>query len=353
MGDILSELAARIPELERQSAKARRYLDLRQEKKGLELMLWTDELKSLEENLKKNRSLYMFCEEDMSRLENELRRNETQTTAEISRKEKLTAEIEDLRITERTVRERIQERKAEILVKENDIEHAGKDIERLTQNISRIENDAKHSEESALDCDRQIDCLNESINFLEKEQLRVREESDVVYTEIRKIAEKTTETEKQITEIKELITYLQIRFQSLEQETENREKMIQGRKKEIEDARERLQALLASEKTAVRNIENLKEKLNENNNIKNGYEAKFKSKNMLFEADKEKLERLRTNISDRKNRLQILRGMEKHYEGFQNSIRLVMEEAKKGVLRGIEGTVSDVLDVSREYTSSI
>lgn len=353
LSDILSELAARIPELERQSAKARRYLDLRQEKKGLELMLWTDELKSLEENLKKNRSLYMFCEEDMSRLENELRRNETQTTAEISRKEKLTAEIEDLRITERTVRERIQERKAEILVKENDIEHAGKDIERLTQNISRIENDAKHSEESALDCDRQIDCLNESINFLEKEQLRVREESDVVYTEIRKIAEKTTETEKQITEIKELITYLQIRFQSLEQETENREKMIQGRKKEIEDARERLQALLASEKTAVRNIENLKEKLNENNNIKNGYEAKFKSKNMLFEADKEKLERFRTNISDRKNRLQILRGMEKHYEGFQNSIRLVMEEAKKGVLRGIEGTVSDILDVSREYTTAI
>ena len=53
LSDILSELAARIPELERQSAKARRYLDLRQEKKGLELMLWTDELKSLEENLKK------------------------------------------------------------------------------------------------------------------------------------------------------------------------------------------------------------------------------------------------------------------------------------------------------------
>ena len=353
LNDIIAELAARLPDLEQQSKKAHKYIALRDEKKGLELTLWTDSLKSLDQNLEKTKVDLEAYEADTKRLENELLKNEDESIRTSAEKEKLTAEIEDLRVSKHTLEDRIQQRKADILVRQNDITHAQKDISRIKQSIDDTIKNAQKSDALICECTASIEALLVRISEYNKVQENAENTAEEISKKIKAVTDDTKNAEKEAATARDKLTYLQVRLGSLEQEMESREKLIEGRKKEVEDAKERLQSLQAAGQAAQRKIEEITTKLEENKNIKNGYAVKLNTKNTACKSESEKLMRLQNTLSDKQNRLQILRGMEKHYDGFQNSIRVVMDESKKGVLHGVEGTVSDIIEVPRDYTTAV
>ena len=49
----------------------------------------------------------------------------------------------------------------------------------------------------------------------------------------------------------------------------------------------------------------------------------------------------------------MLREMEREYEGFSKAVRLVMQDAAAGKLRGIHGPVSKLIRVDDRYTTAI
>ena len=58
LGDIVNELRERLPNLEHQAEKAHRYLAMYEEKKGLEIALWLEELDQIKENASKIEDVY-------------------------------------------------------------------------------------------------------------------------------------------------------------------------------------------------------------------------------------------------------------------------------------------------------
>lgn len=51
--------------------------------------------------------------------------------------------------------------------------------------------------------------------------------------------------------------------------------------------------------------------------------------------------------------MKMLREMEQEFEGFSKAVRLVMQDAERGNLRGVRGPVSKLIRVDDEFTTAI
>ena len=114
---------------------------------GLELTLWTDRLDAIKEILANAEKQTEELRESYGNTERELQQTETRITDLTSQGEALTVQIEQIRARNKEKEEIVQQKKAQILVAENDIEHAKKDIGRMTESLTQTDADAEKNAE--------------------------------------------------------------------------------------------------------------------------------------------------------------------------------------------------------------
>ncbi len=64
-------------------------------------------------------------------------------------------------------------------------------------------------------------------------------------------------------------------------------------------------------------------------------------------------DKLTLKISTLEQRLQTLRRMAEHFDGYAHSVKFIMERAADGTLRGVHGTVSDIINTDSKYAVAI
>ena len=106
-----------------------------------------------------------------------------------------------------------------------------------------------------------------------------------------------------------------------------------------------MKSIEASRTETEKQIADAKALLQENENVTGGYDVKLKSVTEKLTSVRTELGAKASELDKYLNRRQILSDMEKHYEGFQNSVKAVMTESSRGTLLGIEGTVSELIEV--------
>lgn len=353
INDIVFELEGRLGPLEKQSQKARKYLALREERKGLEITLWINRLDKIKEILVSAEQQTAELKNSYENTERDLEKTESRITELSATVESLTAEVELMRAQNKEQEEQIAARQSQILVAENDIVHAEKDIERL--NSSKEEGEADR-----LKSEKEIAFHNEKIIEFEKRL----EENTAEIEELQKVGESILSQQQQIVadgininieieKINAALTVIKVRLGSLEQAEQTRSEYIKEKNQEIEDAKERLNVLIASRERAKEEKKSIETRLEENKNIRGGYESKLHNAKERLENVRTEINKKTLHLSEISNRLKILSDMEKHYDGFQNSVKVIMTEASRGSLRGIEGTVADLIEVSSEHSTAV
>ena len=64
-------------------------------------------------------------------------------------------------------------------------------------------------------------------------------------------------------------------------------------------------------------------------------------------------EQLSRQAAAMEDRIRLLTEMEKEYEGFSRAVKLVMQAADKGGLRGVHGPVASLMTTQEQYTVAI
>lgn len=234
--DITAELEARLGPLEKQSQKARKYLALREERMGLELTLWTDRLDAIKEILANAEKQTEELRESYGNTERELQQTETRITDLTSQGEALTVQIEQIRARNKEKEEIVQQKKAQILVAENDIEHAKKDIGRMTESLTQTDADAEKNAEM------EKTYLSEIAEFEKKLAEKDAEikalEEEAAAAEAEKAASSRTEAEinAEIAKLNDSLTFLKVRLGSLDQAEQTRSEYI-GKERRISKTR--------------------------------------------------------------------------------------------------------------------
>ncbi len=351
--DIVDELESRVGPLEEQSRKAQKFLELASQKKELEIGLWLYTLNNSKEALRNQESKIAAAQLSYREIEQALEEFDRKTEQNTSLFAKLTSDIEGERLNISSFNEEIVKAEGVITVLENDIAHNNESIERLTEE----KNNLGDSHNSAV---AQIEQLN---NSAEAKKQSLAELEAKLHGLENQLAELLTDSDSISRKIENQIRELNILSAS---SADMRVKMVTA-DTSIEEITARNTAL--GELITARNGEisyldgefcetdALLKKLEENaqsiqNSLK-GYELRLNTKKETADKLKAELDNLNLDIEAKLRRAQILTDLENNMEGFAHSVKFVMNKAEMGILRGICGPVSKLIDVDKKYSIAI
>ena len=351
--DITDELEARVGPLKEQSKKAQKFLELSESKKELEIGLWLYTLDNSKEALRAQESKIALAQLTYREIDEALSEFDRKTEENTAYFARLTSEIEGERLNISNLNEEIVKNDGAVTVINNDIEHNNQSIERLkaeTEQLGRSDNEALAEIESkkALAEQKQIEKaelenklrglenrLSEMLNDSESISRKIEDEVKRLNTLTAESADRRVEMVTADSAIEEIIA-----------RRGTADAQIAQYRAEIES--------LSSEFTETeRLIDEISENITSRQNAVRGYELRLKSRVETAERLKAELDTLRLDTEEKRRRVKILRELENNMEGFSHSVKAVMGEAKKGVLRGVCGPVSSLISVDKKYSVAV
>ena len=353
--DALNIMSGHLASLQRESVRAKRFVEYSEIKKEADVRLWLYDTE-------KYRSDIGRAESDMRMTDMELE----EITADV---EKLTADMEAL--DSRTAENRAAA--AELLAKIGEKTRTNYELDaKIKVTGTRIE----HSENAAAEAEKQA-----SEN--EKAALDEKGTADAKLAEAAKLeaeAQKLSEEEKAITEASDIAGR---KAEKLEESVAIAFDEISAAKAEISDTDARLELLGKTESDDGSKDEAARRDLEEREKTSllhsgicrqieqsiNEYAQRSRTLHANLDGMREKAESLRTKVGNSREelntatvqadtlagRIEALKRMEEHFEGYNNSVRHVMESYRNGNIGSgkIYGPVSSLISVKSQYVTAI
>ncbi len=351
--DILAELEGRIGPLKTQSEKALKFLALADEKKTLEIGLWLHTIEKSRNGLKEQEHKLSLATSQYEMTENELVELIEKIEAAIKETQDITLEVERLRQTIAESEEEAAVIDGKIAVEKNTIEHN-------TQTIERISGDMGDSEQSAAETDAQIENAQKNIAENEAKIAAKKEELSAEIERLNSLLGKNSENSEKAREINEKLTAAAIKAadirvekstaQSTRTELDTRIKSID----EVIGARGGvLDTLKAEEAAAKAELDRLNGEAAEHENALEGYRMILDTRGAKVEKYRAEIDSLNLDIYQKNARIKMLDDLEKNLDGYAGSVQKVIKEANRGFLKGIHGTLSQLITAPAEYAVAI
>ncbi len=351
--DILAELESRIGPLKTQSEKAVKYLALADEKKSLEIGLWLNTIDKASAGLKEQETKLSVASSQYDFAQGSLEKIQEQIEENVENGGKITVEIERLTRSVSENEEQATYTEGLIAVEKNNIEHNLETIERITADMG-------DSEKSAAETDEQIEKANADIESKEKEIEEVRAKLAEELENLNVLLGKSGENGEKARKLNEELNAAALRLSDVRVEKTTAQTACDELEARLEiiagDSGTKRAAIKELETQAAKirgEISRIQEETDSNNNSLDGYRMIIGSREDKVEALRKELEEINLEIYQKNARIKMLDDLEKNLDGYAGSVQKVIKEAKRGAMRGIRGTLSQLITTSSEYSVAI
>ena len=351
ISDILSELTRQIGPLEKQSEKARIYLDRREtlkqleigqfrveseylenEKKGLleKQLIANEQLQAITENLETTRLEYDRLEDEISTLDERIAASREAASGSELKKEQLEGRINVLKEQIRGVgasREQSEKRKMAIRESVSQKEEVRLQNQKMLEEIAYRLQETSEKQKQA---EKKVDHLEAQIAEYNAMIEQGRGSLITVLNSRSTIKGKLQRYETMLEQIQIRKSELSRRYIQLKQDSSEFESVRGKLEKELTEIDNKLLEKEEEEKQTQSEILARKKGLEETNND---------------------LENAQGRYHRNASRLESLKNMAERYEGYGNSIRKVMEQKKNNP--GIHGVVADLIQTDEAYETAI
>ncbi len=353
LNDIVSELEARLPSLEKQSSKAKKYLILYDEKKALEISLWMAEIQRIRDTARELEEKHNISKGALEDITVEIDNLEKEINDIFEGTREINIEIEKVRQDISGFDEKMSKINTDIAVLE-----AGISFE--NENIAKIESELKSSAQKLDELSTQISEKNalietkkERIDAIEKKNTEIYREIESISKsgdDVRQRMEAVREEKQRLSEEKNTFSIQKISHSA---SVSSRTVRLDELKNELESRNEAL-SQVSQEIEALNVSRQEKEQLrDQNKNSVAGYQKMLDIKQKRFDENNEKLLKIQAECQSLSQNHKILSDMEKHLDGFAGSVKTVLEHSRHGALSGIRGTVSQLIRVDKQYITAI
>ena len=351
--DILGELEERVGPLERESKKAKQYLELAERREGLEVTLWVDTVQKARDTVREQQRKIEIAGADYARAGREIEAIDAETESTRAEIEHLITEADRCNAEIRAITEEIAGADSRIAVLENDIAHNDATIASLKEEIGQsglgreaIAAEVRGHGEGIAACERQAAAYAARTGELEAllEELQNRsaasgERRGVVTGRLNAMAARITDLKVAAAGAASSVEAAKKRLAAAESEGAANAALT----RDLEEQKAETDAFLQD---AVERLTRLE-------NIKGGLTLKVESRRgALAQADENEQKILRA-IEAARQRIAMLKDLERNMDGFQSSVKAVMKAAANRRLRGITGPVSTILSVKPGYEVAI
>ena len=351
--DILAELEGRIGPLKTQSEKALKFLALADEKKTLEIGLWLHTIEKSRNGLKEQEHKLSLATSQYEMTENELVELIEKIEAAIKETQDITLEVERLRQTIAESEEEAAVIDGKIAVEKNTIEHN-------TQTIERISGDMGDSEQSLAETEAQIENAQKNIADNEAKIAAKKEELSKEIERLNSLLGKNSENSEKAREINEKLTAAAMKAADIRIEKSTAQSTrteLDTRIKSIDEVIETrggvLDNLKAEEAAAKAELDRLNAEAAEHENALEGYRMIIGTRGDKVERLRKEIDSVNLDIYQKNARIKMLDDLEKNLDGYAGSVQKVIKEANRGFLKGIHGTLSQLITAPAEYAVAI
>ena len=353
IGDKVSELELQLEPLKVQSEKARKYLELKDELKGVEVAVWLDTLDKLSAAAKK-------AEEDYASASFVLQQAHDDLDALYRQAEELTetlrsrdGELETVRLKVNMLSATHQQLDGQMAVLQGNVDNNN-------ANIARIEEELKGQEDRSGGIVAQIEQTRSRVEEIETTLAQKRGELEELQQKLTAMTANAQGITKQFLELRG-------KESSLAADIAGRQADVRGLEDSMVQTRERLEQLngdlsagAARRHEAQSNLDDSRRQLRtaeENvkaaNNTIAGYtlrqNTRLKRRDDLQQTLREQTQKLDSITA----KVRVFRAMERDFESYNKAVRMVMQEAQRGALRNIHGPVSRLIRTEDSYTVAI
>ncbi len=353
IGDKVSELELQLEPLKAQSEKARKYLEFKDELKGVEVAVWLDSLDKLSAAAKKAEEDYASASFVLQQAHDDLDRLYAQAEELGQALRQKDGDLDTLRVKVNMFQATHQQLDGQMAVLRGNVENND-------ANISRIEEELKGQEDRSGGIVAQI----------AQAQSRIQQVDEMTQSKGRELEELQLRLAA-ITASAQGMTkrFLELRGQesTLAADIAGREADIGGLEESLAQSGQRLEQLngdLSSGASrrenaqgmlqqAQQQLKNAQDAVIAANNTISGYALRQSSRAKRMEQAQQNLRELTQKLDSVTAKARVFRAMERDFENYQKSVRMVMQEAERGRLRNVHGPVSRLIRTEDEYTVAI
>lgn len=355
INDILAEIENNIEPLKIQSEKAKKFLSLREELKGIEVGLFLYNIDLYKERLEK-----ITADEEIM--------NATYESEENSQKLK-NEEKNNLKLEINNLIEEIEKM-------QNIGFESTNQIEKINSNINVSEERINNIKENNIRYETEINELNEKINELKEEEKQKIAKKENLYSNKEKFEKELKEKEEELSKLTTKLSSKELEIESkkriIEENTDNKYEI----QNEINTQDVKVDSIIKNVKSKTEELDLTISELDQSRLKKSQIEQNFldienkrnKIKNDLSEIENKKIEadnkiktyelqinQLGQEIRIKESRLKFLEETEKEKEGYTKSVKSLLKSAEvnEELKKGLHDVVANLINVKKEYEIAI
>ena len=353
--DIVNVLGSRLASLERESVKAKRFIEYSEVKRQADVQLWLYDTEGL-------------------------RVEENESNTELRRTDREIAETEESLATLREQQERLEslafENRAEAARIASEISARTRDNYELDARIKVINTNITHTEGSVSVERATAEGLRDSAKDEDARATAKDNEASAIAAEISSLSAKeaeltalAAESEKkaealdssiglafdELSAAKEEISDIHARLELLGRSDEEDEGRDEAARKNVNERRRLAAAHEAECEDSERTIAEYDAKLAENAELLAEKKAEAEVLRTKRNSDRSDLTSAEIRIDTLSGKIEALRRMEEHFEGYNNSVKFVMRSYSEGKIDGgkVYGPLSSLITVESRYVTAI
>ncbi len=353
LNDIVSELEVRLPALEQQSAKAKKYLILYDEKKSLEISIWMEEIKRIRDSARELEEKYNIAKGSLEDVTIEIDNFEKEINSIFEQNRDINIELEN-------VRTGISKSEEEISTVSSDIAVLLANIRFENENISKLTSENENTQQKLLEVMGEIAKKNEAIDKIKADIDAIEKANADLYVKIEELSRVGDDVRTQIGECTDQKLKLSEQKNTLEIQKISHTAAISSNSTRMSELDGELKMRRESLDAVQHEIDDLNAQYSElslerdrSKNSVAGYQKMLDVKQRRYDENREKFEKITDECNTLSQNLKILSDMEKHLDGFAGSVKTVLEHSRRGALSGVMGTVSQLIRVDKKYITAI
>lgn len=353
INDKIDELELQVEPLRLQAEKTKKYLVMRDELRTLEISVWLDQLEQL-----RTRNIQLTTDLNTARAQQEGLRQELNALYQAA--EECAAAMQEQELEAEQIRHRQAQCDQELHQGKNQLELLRRDQQNNMDNICRIQDELEQQAGRAGSLAQQVLQRKERLAEVEEqmaqlqaqlEQLEARTQELLscvggLQEELAKLQEQERLEQASASEAKALLSALS----AAGQELMDREESVVRELLEQEQEKQTLEAELDQRNLQ---LQQLRAQRDEITNALAGYQVRLQTRQRRAQQADEKCRSLEMEQNNLQSRIHMLSEMEKLYEGYSKSVKLLMGEARRGGISGVRGPVAGLIHVPDAYTVAI
>jgi chromosome segregation protein len=353
INDKISELELQVEPLREQAEKAKKYLLLRDELRGLEISLWMEQLDRIRAGNSKLLSDYAQAvrqRDEVSAQQENLYAKAEELLEQTRQKD---VQAEELRERRRQEEAQQAQRDSRAAVLRSQMASNQENVQRIQVELGDQQGREDSITQQISDGRQRLSQISGEKAEMDRQMVEAVGEAAGLNRKVEQMADalnRTRQQEAQETasagDAKALLSALAAASQELLDRDAALRATLQETQEQLTQAKEQME-------TNEKKRQTQREQKTETLNRLSAWKLKAQTRQQKGKELADRVSRLSMEDNNLRSRVKMLSEMEKVYEGYSKAVKVVMSEAKRGTLTQIRGPVAGLIRVPDEYTVAI